>query len=104
MIGIIEKWSKAADSIDDILDALEMIDKVNDCKITLSEMRYALANMGNMMSTEEVDGFMSVAASDDLIVIDELVKMLSGKCEVSESELAIIAYFKYLLLSKSLNT
>lgn len=79
IIRIMEKRSKDADSIDDILEALKMFDKDNDGKITVREMRYALANMGNMMSTEEVDEFMSVAASDDFIVIDEFAKMLSGK-------------------------
>lgn len=79
IIRIMEKRSKDAESIDDILEALKMFDKDNDGKITVREMRYALANMGNMMSTEEVDEFMSVAASDDYIVIDEFAKMLSGK-------------------------
>ena len=79
LIRIMEKRSKDADSIDDILEALKMFDKDNDGKITTREMRYALANMGNMMSTEEVDEFMGVAASDDFIVIDEFAKMLSGK-------------------------
>ena len=76
---IMEKRSKDADSIDDILNALKMFDKDNDGKITVREMRFALANMGNVMSAEEVDEFISVAASDDFILVDELAKTLSGK-------------------------
>ncbi len=42
-------------------------------------MRFALANMGNTMSTEEVDEFISIAATDDFIIIDEFAKQLTGK-------------------------
>ncbi len=76
---IMEKRSKDADSIDDILQALKMFDKDNDGKITVREMRFALANMGNTMSTEEVDEFISIAATDDFIIIDEFAKQLTGK-------------------------
>ena len=86
---MMEKRSKEADSIDDILEALKMFYKDNVGKITVREMRYALGNTGNMMSTEEVDEFVSGAASN-----------YSQRCsQANESEMSLSYDKPFLLIS-----
>ena len=68
------------DSLQDVVDALKVFDTDHDGKITVEEFLFAMVNMGEKMTEEEVK---EIIADSDVennhIKIEEFAKMIMNR-------------------------
>ena len=69
-----------ADTLQDVIDALKVFDSDHDGKITVDEFLYAMVNMGERMTEEEVREILADADLDgNSIKVEEFAKMIMNR-------------------------
>lgn len=78
-----EKKAKDTDTIEELVEALKVFDNDLDGKLTLRELRFAMTNMGDPMTEEEVDEMIKEAGpEDEFINIEDFAKIMMGKWKI----------------------
>ena len=71
---------KDPDTLQDVTDALKVFDTDHDGKVTVEEFLYAMVNMGEKMTEEEVREIIGDTELDNgHIKIDEFAKMIMNR-------------------------
>lgn len=78
---IIRQRGRDPDSLQDVIDALKVFDSDHDGKISIEEFLYAMTNMGERMSEEEVKEIVSDSDIDEgkFIKVDEFARMIMNR-------------------------
>ena len=71
---------KDTDSLQDVVDALKVFDTDHDGKISIDEFLFAMVNMGERMTEEEVREILADADLDgNNIKVEEFAKMIMNR-------------------------
>ena len=77
---LVRNRGKDSDSLQDVVDALKVFDSDHDGKITVDEFLYAMVNMGERMTEEEVKEILADAELEgNSIKVEEFAKMIMNR-------------------------
>ncbi len=77
---MVRNRGKDTDSLQDVVDALKVFDTDHDGKISVDEFLYAMVNMGERMTEEEVKEILSDSdVEGNHIKIEEFAKMIMNR-------------------------
>lgn len=78
--NLVRTRGKDPDTLQDVIDALKVFDTDHDGKVTVEEFLYAMVNMGEKMTEEEVREIIGDTELDNgHIKIDEFAKMIMNR-------------------------
>ena len=78
--SVVRSRGRDTDSLQDVVDALKVFDTDHDGKITIEEFLYAMVNMGERMTEEEVREILADADLDgNNIKVEEFAKMIMNR-------------------------
>ena len=78
--ALVRNRGKDTDSLQDVVDALKVFDTDHDGKISVEEFLYAMVNMGERMTEEEVKEILSDSdVEGNHIKIEEFAKMIMNR-------------------------
>ncbi|CAG9311064.1 unnamed protein product [Blepharisma stoltei] len=79
-LGLMAKQMKGQDSKGELLEAFKIFDRDGNGLISASELRYAMTNLGEKLTDEEVNDLLKEADldGDGQINFDEFVRMLTA--------------------------
>ena len=79
--NLVRSRGKDPDSLQDVIDALKVFDSDHDGKISVDEFIYAMVNMGERMTEEEVREIINDSDLDEgkAIKVEEFAKMIMNR-------------------------
>ena len=78
--SLVQARGKDPDSLQDVIGALKVFDTDHDNMLTVDELLYAMVNMGEKMSEDEVREIIGDAeVVDNLIKIEDFAKMIMNR-------------------------
>ena len=78
--SVVKNRGRDIDSVQDVIDALKVFDSDHDGRITVEEFLYAMVNMGERMTEEDVKEILADADLEgNSIKVEEFAKMIMNR-------------------------